>query len=81
MVMSSQKEVLRCFTVLGEWWLLWEISENVSEPIVLFVLFSYLFVCCFYKVGFLCVTLEFCTGIHSVDQAGLELRDLPASAS
>jgi hypothetical protein len=35
-----------------------------------------LFVCLFFETGFLCVTLA-----HFVDQAGLELRNLPASAS
>jgi hypothetical protein len=32
------------------------------------------------EIGFLCVTLA-SPGTRSVDQAGLELRDLPASAS
>jgi hypothetical protein len=31
----------------------------------------------FFKIGF----LSGCPGTHSVDQAGLELRNLPASAS
>lgn len=39
LVMNSQKEVLRCFTVLGEWWpgcwlLYKEASEDMSEPAV-----------------------------------------------
>jgi hypothetical protein len=38
-----------------------------------------LFLFKFFKTGFLCS--PGCPGIHSVDQAGLELRDLPASAS
>jgi hypothetical protein len=31
----------------------------------------------FFETGFFCVA---CPGTHSVDQAGLELRNLPASA-
>ena len=34
-----------------------------------------LFVCLFFETGFLC------PGTHSVDQAGLKLRNLPAAAS
>jgi hypothetical protein len=34
----------------------------------------------FFETGFLCVAPG-CPGTHSVDQAGLELRNLPASAS
>ena len=41
---------------------------------------SDLFVCLFFQTGFLCVALSY-PGTHSVDQAVLELRDLPASAS
>jgi hypothetical protein len=47
------------------------------SPSYLFIyLFIYLF--WFFKTGFLCIALD-CPG--SVDQAGLELRNLPASAS
>jgi len=36
----------------------------------------------FFETGFLCVALvSVCPGTLSVDQAGLELRNLPASAS
>jgi hypothetical protein len=35
----------------------------------------------FFKTGFLCVALAELEGTHSVDQAGLELRTPPASAS
>jgi hypothetical protein len=34
----------------------------------------------FFETGFLCISLG-CPGTHSVDQAGLELRSPPASAS
>ena len=42
------------------------------------MLFTYLFVylLVFFETGFLCIALA-----HSVDQAGLKLRNLPASAS
>jgi hypothetical protein len=39
-----------------------------------------LFVCLFFKTGFLCVAPG-CPGTHSIAQAGLELRNLPVSAS
>jgi hypothetical protein len=54
-----------------------------------FVLFCFFFVFClfvfffflvFFKTGFLCVALAVLE-LHSVDQAGLELRNPPASAS
>ena len=44
--------------------------------IYLFIYFIYLF--WFFETGFLCIALA---GTHSVDQASLELRNLPASAS
>ena len=37
------------------------------------------FVFWFFETGFLCVAFGACPGTHSVDQADLELRDLPAS--
>ena len=52
---------------------------------LLFVIFlhacwCFLFVCLFvFETGFLCS--PGCAGTHFVDQAGLELRNLPASAS
>jgi hypothetical protein len=49
--------------------------ENpVSSKLCLF-----LFVFLFLEAGFLCVALA--PGTHSVDQAGLKLRNLPVSAS
>ena len=43
-----------------------------------FILF--LLACLCFETGFLCCNSD-CPGTHSVDQAGLELRELPASAS
>ena len=40
----------------------------------------YLFICLFFKTGFLCVALAVLE-LNSVDQAGLKLRNPPASAS
>jgi hypothetical protein len=34
-----------------------------------------------FETGFLCMYSSGCPGTHFVDQAGLELRNLPASAS
>jgi hypothetical protein len=52
----------------------------VSVSFLFLFLFFFLFVCfvCFSRTGFLCVALA---RTHSVDQAGLELRNPPASAS
>jgi hypothetical protein len=36
------------------------------------------FVCVCLKTEFLCIAIAGCPGIHSVDQAGFEPRDLPA---
>jgi hypothetical protein len=44
----------------------------------LFVLFCFVLFC-FFKTGFLCIALAILE--LTVDQAGLELRNLPASAS
>jgi hypothetical protein len=41
-----------------------------------FVLFCF----CFSETGFLCIDSPDCPGTHSVDQAGFELRNPPASA-
>jgi hypothetical protein len=47
-----------------------------------FVLFCFvLFLFCFFETGFLCIALAVLELTHSVDQADLELRNLPASAS
>ncbi len=46
--------------------------------------FCCLFVCLFFETGFLCIALavlELTLFWNSVDQAGLELRNPPASAS
>jgi hypothetical protein len=49
-----------------------------------FVLFCFVLFC-FFETGFVCVCVCVCSpgcpGTHSADQAGLELRNLPASAS
>jgi hypothetical protein len=73
----------------------WELNESTPYPniwdimkaglfclFVCFVLFWYvcLFFCLFFKTEFLLYSLG-CPGTHSVDQAGLELRNPPASAS
>jgi hypothetical protein len=46
-----------------------------------FVFCLFVFCFCFYETGFLCIDSPGCPGIHFVDQAGLELKNLPASAS
>jgi hypothetical protein len=43
------------------------------------ILFIYLFIYLFFETGFL--YSPGCPGTHFVDQAGLELRNLPASTS
>jgi hypothetical protein len=43
------------------------------------IYFIFLFLFLFFETGFLHIALA--VGTHSVDQAGLELRDLPAAAS
>jgi hypothetical protein len=43
-------------------------------------LFFFFFFFWFFKTGFLCIAPG-CPGTHFVDQAGLELRNPPASAS
>jgi hypothetical protein len=48
-----------------------------EQYFVVVVVFLFCFV--FFKTGFLCS--HACSGTHSVDQAGLKLRNLPASAS
>ena len=42
---------------------------------------SFFFFFWFFETGFLCVALAVLELTHSVDQAGLKLRNLPASAS
>jgi hypothetical protein len=59
------------------------------DVVFLFVcLFVLLFFCwflfvlfCFFETRFLCAALPGCPGTHFVDQAGLELRNPPATAS
>jgi hypothetical protein len=46
---------------------------------VLFLVFFFFFFFWFFETGFLCSPV--CPGTHFVDQAGLELRNPPASAS
>jgi hypothetical protein len=53
-------------------------GRAVSAVLFCFVLFCFVL---FFETGFLCVALPGCPGTHSVDQAGLEFRNLPASAS
>jgi hypothetical protein len=43
-------------------------------------LVGYLFIL-FFETGFFCIDSPDCPGTHFVYQAGLEFRDLPASAS
>jgi hypothetical protein len=47
--------------------------------------FCFCFLFCFgfwfFKTGFLCIASPGCPGTHSIHQAGLKLRDPPASAS
>jgi hypothetical protein len=46
-----------------------------SQTVFFFVFFF------FFETGFLCIVLVGCPGTHSVDQAGLQLRNPSASAS
>jgi hypothetical protein len=55
-------------------------TENPFAFDVPFFLLACLFVCLFFETGFLCIALAVLELIF-VDQAGLELRNLPASAS
>jgi hypothetical protein len=61
------------------------ILEDVDEVVFVFVfcfgfLFVCLFVCLFVETGFLFCSPG-CPGTHSVDQAGLKLKNPPASTS
>jgi hypothetical protein len=50
--------------------------------IIIIIYYYYLLLIMFFQVGFFCITLyPGCPGTHSVDQAGLELRNPPTSAS
>ena len=56
----------------------------LSFFVCLFFSFCFFLVFVFFfspKTGFLCVALPGCPGTHFVNQAGLGLRNLPASAS
>jgi hypothetical protein len=62
---------------------LYVVYIHVKSMILLPLLLS----CCDFKyeiplleTGFLCVCSPSCSGIHSIDQAGLKHRDLPVSA-
>jgi hypothetical protein len=52
---------------------------NGSQRVTDYFLYSVCFFVCYSKTGLLCVALAVLK--LSVDQAGLQLRDLPASAS
>jgi hypothetical protein len=53
--------------------------EVLFSPNLLFFFFFFFW---FFKTGFLCIVLAvLCPGTYFVDQAGLELRNPPASAS
>jgi hypothetical protein len=54
--------------------------SDVPAIEIFIYLFIYLFIFWIFETGLLCVSPG-CPGTHSVDQAGLGLRNLPASAS
>jgi hypothetical protein len=60
-------------------WPLCKDDTHNHEAVYRVFWFFYLFFFFFFETGFLCS--RGCPGTHSVDQAGLELRNLPASAS
>jgi hypothetical protein len=66
----------------------WHLSDKVTTDHIYIVSlfgclfgFGFGFGFGFFKTGFLSLCSPGCAGTHSVDQAGLELRNLPASAS
>jgi hypothetical protein len=64
-------------------WPLMEVLEKVPKGLTLnSVLFCFVLFCfvLFFETGFLCIVLAD-PGTHSVDQAGVKLRNPPASAS
>jgi hypothetical protein len=56
-----------------------QVEIHKQQSLFLFVCFLF-FVFLFFETGFLCCSPG-CPGTHFIDQAGLELRNLPASAS
>ena len=54
-------------------------KRNKMQQAFFFVVVLFCFVFVFFETGFLCSSG--CPGTHSVDQADLELRNSPASAS
>jgi hypothetical protein len=57
-------------------------DQEFKVIVFCFVLFCFVLFCFVFETGFLCVALAAgCPRTHSVDQAGLELRNPPASAS
>jgi hypothetical protein len=56
-------------------------SSSDGERALDFFVFCFLFFFWFFETGFLCVALAVLALTHFVDQAGLELRNPPASAS
>ena len=58
------------------------LSVSSFPPLLKVMYFPLLFCLLFcFETGFLCVRNSPCPGTHFIDQVGLELRDLPASAS
>ena len=57
------------------------LTAETSPARALYLFIFYLFVCLFILRGRISLCSPGCPGTHSVDQAGLELRDPPASAS
>jgi hypothetical protein len=68
-----------CFLVFVFWFLVFGFWFLVFVFVLFCVLFLFCFCFCF-ETGFLCIAPG-CPGTHFVDQAGLELRNLPAFAS
>jgi hypothetical protein len=64
-----RKRKLRCF---------WPMASPLRTPLVFVFVFVFVFVVLRDRVS---LYSPGCPGTHSVDQAGLELRDPPASAS
>jgi hypothetical protein len=68
-----------CFTVREELNVMFFSAFFLSFNIYIYIFFFFVLFC-FPETGFLCIALA-CSGTHFVDQAGLELRSPPASAS
>jgi hypothetical protein len=69
------------------WWLIVDVNRLCHQRhhlccyLILLLYFVYLFICFFFFRDRISLCSPGCPRTHSVDQAGLELRDLPASAS